>query len=75
MAKIESGDILIPLSEKPGTAFPGVELSEIVAGKRPGRTSADQITVFKSNGLAVEDIAVAGYIYEEAVKRGMGRSH
>ena len=75
VAKIESGDILIPFAEKPGVAFPGVELSEIVAGKRPGRTSADQITVFKSNGLAVEDIAVAGYIYEEAVKRGMGRSH
>jgi alanine dehydrogenase len=75
VAKLESGDILIPLGENPGAAFPAVELSEIVSGKRPGRTSADQITVFKSNGLAVEDIAVAGYIYEEAVKRGMGRSH
>jgi alanine dehydrogenase len=75
VAKLESGDILIPLGEKPGAPFPGVELSEIVAGRRPGRTSADQITVFKSNGLAVEDVAVAGYIYEEALKRGMGRSH
>jgi len=75
VAKLESGDILIPFREKPGVAFPGVELSEIVAGKRPGRTSAAEITVFKSNGLAVEDVAVAGYIYEEAVKRGMGRSH
>jgi ornithine cyclodeaminase/alanine dehydrogenase-like protein (mu-crystallin family) len=50
-------------------------LSEIIAGKRPGRTSADQITVFKSNGLAVEDIAVAGYVYEEALRRGLGRNH
>src|SRR5580692_1059231 len=75
VAKIESGDILVPLGEKAGAAFPGVELSEIIAGKRPGRTSADQITVFKSNGLAVEDVAVAGYIYEEALKRGMGRNH
>lgn len=75
VAKIESGDILIPLREINGTSFPGVELAEIVAGKRPGRTSADQITIFKSNGLAVEDIAVAGYIYEEALKRCLGRNH
>jgi alanine dehydrogenase len=73
VAKIESGDLLIPLPDY--GSFPGVELSEIVAGKRPGRTSADQITVFKSNGLAVEDIAVAGYIYEEALRRGLGRNH
>lgn len=73
VAKIESGDLLIPLPDY--GAFPGVELSEIIAGKRPGRTSADQITVFKSNGLAVEDIAVAGYIYEEALRRGLGRNH
>jgi ornithine cyclodeaminase/alanine dehydrogenase-like protein (mu-crystallin family) len=50
-------------------------LSEIIAEKRTGRTSADQITVFKSNGLAVEDIAVAGYIYEEALRRGLGQNH
>jgi alanine dehydrogenase len=73
VAKIESGDLLIPLGDY--GSFPGVELSEIVAGKRPGRTSADQITVFKSNGLAVEDVAVAGYIYEEALRRGLGRNH
>jgi alanine dehydrogenase len=73
VAKIESGDLLIPLGDY--GSFPGVELSDIVAGKRPGRTSADQITVFKSNGLAVEDIAVAGYIFEEALRRGLGRSH
>jgi alanine dehydrogenase len=73
VAKIESGDLLIPLADY--ASFPGVELSEIIAGKRLGRTSADQITVFKSNGLAVEDIAVAGYIYEEALRRGLGRNH
>jgi ornithine cyclodeaminase/alanine dehydrogenase-like protein (mu-crystallin family) len=80
VAKLESGDLLIPLGEPgrksfPGRAFPGVELSEIIAGTRQGRTSADQITVFKSNGLAVEDIAVAGYIYEEALRRGLGKRH
>lgn len=75
VGKIESGDILIAMGERNVSAFPAVEFSEIVAGKRPGRTSADQITVFKSNGMAIEDIAVAGYIYEEALKRGLGQSH
>jgi len=46
-----------------------IELKEIVkdaaSGRNPGRTSADQITIFKSQGLGVEDIAVAGYIYEQ----------
>jgi ornithine cyclodeaminase/alanine dehydrogenase-like protein (mu-crystallin family) len=71
VAKIESGDILIPLRERPEINFPAVELSQIVAGRRSGRASTDQITIFKSNGLAVEDIAVAGYIYEEALKRSV----
>jgi ornithine cyclodeaminase/alanine dehydrogenase-like protein (mu-crystallin family) len=74
VAKLESGDLLIPLTEPGSRSFPGVELAEIVAGKRPGRTSADQITIFKSNGLAVEDIAVAGYVYEEALRRGLGQN-
>jgi alanine dehydrogenase len=73
-ATMESGDLMIPLRDAPGTSFPGVELSDIVAGLRPGRVNAAQITVFKSNGLAVEDIAVAGYIYEEALRLGLGRS-
>jgi alanine dehydrogenase len=75
VGKIESGDLLIPLRERTGEAFPGVELSDIIAGKKPGRTSAEQITIFKSNGLAVEDIAVAGYVYEEGLRRGLGTSH
>jgi alanine dehydrogenase len=72
VAKLESGDLLIPLRDNSREEFPGVELSQIVAGKIPGRTSGNQITVFKSNGLAVEDIAVAGYVYEEALRRGLG---
>ena len=73
VGKIESGDLLIPMRQS-NRAFPAVELSDIIAGKRPGRTGPDQITIFKSNGLAVEDIAVAGYIYEEAVRRGLGQN-
>ncbi len=66
-AKMESGDILIPMKESGIQTFPAVELSEIVAGSRPGRTTADQVTVFKSNGLAIEDVAVAGFLYEENI--------
>jgi ornithine cyclodeaminase/alanine dehydrogenase-like protein (mu-crystallin family) len=58
-AALESGDLIIP--DALGRA---VELSEIIAGKIPGRTSPEQITVFKSNGLAIQDVAAAGYLYE-----------
>jgi alanine dehydrogenase len=63
VGRIESGDLLIPMQETGITELPACELADIVAGKRPGRTDASQITIFKSNGLAVEDIAVAGYLY------------
>jgi ornithine cyclodeaminase/alanine dehydrogenase-like protein (mu-crystallin family) len=42
------------------------ELSEIVAGRKPGRTSDDKITIFDSTGVAVEDAATATLIYEKA---------
>jgi alanine dehydrogenase len=61
-ARLESGDLMIPLNERPGAAFPAVDLCEIIAGRRPGRTSPGQITIFKSNGLAAQDLAVAGYL-------------
>jgi len=62
---LESGDLVIPMNERPGTEFPAVEFAEVVAGKRPGRASNDQITIFKSNGLAIQDVAVAGFLYEK----------
>ncbi|HKD08632.1 MAG TPA: ornithine cyclodeaminase family protein [Bryobacteraceae bacterium] len=62
---IESGDLLIPMNERPRTEFPANEFADIVAGKRPGRTSDDQITIFKSNGLAIQDVAAAGFLYEK----------
>jgi len=42
------------------------ELSEIVAGRKPGRTSDDEITVFDSTGVAIEDAAAATLVYEKA---------
>ena len=43
-----------------------IELQDIVAGAKPGRTSPEEITLFKSNGLALEDVAAAAYIYEQS---------
>jgi ornithine cyclodeaminase/alanine dehydrogenase-like protein (mu-crystallin family) len=42
------------------------ELSEIVAGRRPGRTNDDEITIFDSTGVAIEDAAAATLVYEKA---------
>jgi alanine dehydrogenase len=47
-------------------------LGEIVAGDKAGRESPDEITVFDSTGLAVQDVALARLIYEEAKSRGVG---
>jgi alanine dehydrogenase len=50
-----------------------LELGELVAGTRPGRTSAEQITVYKSVGIAVQDLAAAALVLEAARQRGAGR--
>jgi ornithine cyclodeaminase/alanine dehydrogenase-like protein (mu-crystallin family) len=49
-----------------------VELGEVLAGTREGRTSPEQITVYKSMGHAVEDAAAAGLVYRRARERGIG---
>jgi alanine dehydrogenase len=69
----ESGDLIQVFGESAERWARVRELSAIVAGKIPGRTSDDQITLFKSNGIAIEDIVVAGRIYELARERGTGR--
>jgi ornithine cyclodeaminase/alanine dehydrogenase-like protein (mu-crystallin family) len=48
------------------------ELQEVVGGELPGRQSADDIVVFKSNGLAAWDVAVAAAAVERARERGAG---
>jgi ornithine cyclodeaminase len=49
------------------------EIGEILTGARPGRTSADQITLYKSVGVAVQDAAAAGLVLGRAHERGLGR--
>jgi len=50
------------------------ELPDLVAGRKPGRTSEDQIFIFDSTGVAVQDVAAATLVYQRAVARGAGRS-
>lgn len=51
----------------------GIELGEMLLGLRSGRVSADQITVYKAMGVAMEDMVAADLAYREAVRRGIGR--
>jgi ornithine cyclodeaminase/alanine dehydrogenase-like protein (mu-crystallin family) len=48
------------------------ELSEVVAGETAGRQHEDDIVVFKSLGIAAEDVAVAALVLERAKERGLG---
>jgi alanine dehydrogenase len=72
-SKMEAGDLIQAFGEDAQRWAAVRELSDIVSGKAAGRSSRDQITLFKSNGIAIEDIVVAGRIYELARERGMGR--
>lgn len=49
------------------------ELGEIVIGKKPGRTSEEEITLFKATGLAIQDVGTAFRVYKLARERGIGR--
>ena len=73
-SKIEAGD-LMPAIERGVISWESVtELGRIVAGRDPGRTSEDDITIFKSNGIALEDISTALRVYNLARERGIGES-
>lgn len=68
-----SGEINVPIS-KGMLAREDVyaELGEIVSGKKSGRTSRDEITVFDSTGLAIQDVATAWLVYKKAKEIDMG---
>jgi alanine dehydrogenase len=73
-SKLEAGDLL-PAIERGVISWESViELGRIVAGRDPARTSDDDTTLFKSNGIALEDISTALRVYNLAVERGIGES-
>jgi len=70
----EAGDIMIPLQEEAITEDHFyAELGEVITGKVKGRTSEEEITLFKSNGLAIQDAATAKLIYDKAQELGAGK--
>jgi alanine dehydrogenase len=58
----ESGDVIAAGTEP-------IEIGEVIAGKQPARTSSDEITLFKSVGVAAEDVAAADLVYKRKTQR------
>lgn len=71
----EAGDVLIAMREGAFTAdHIQAELGDVIIGRDPGRQSAAELTLFKSLGLAVEDVASAAFILQRAQQTGAGQT-
>ncbi len=69
----EAGDLVIPIGAgELAESVIAAELGEVIIGAAPGRTSPEEITIFKSIGVAIEDVAVAAYAYEKAIAQDVG---
>ncbi len=72
-AENEAGDYLLALQE--GAIEAGhiqAELGDVLVGAHPGRTSPDELTLFKSLGIAIEDLAAADHVVRKARELGVG---
>jgi alanine dehydrogenase len=70
---VEIGDLHHAISEGVmKTTEVHAELGEVVAGKKPGRTSEEEVTIFDSTGTALEDVAAAAMVYERAAQQNVG---
>ncbi len=72
-AREESGDLVDPVKRGYLSWDRVREIGEVVAGTIQGRTRDDEITLFKSHGIAIEDVAVGAVVYERALERDVGR--
>ena len=72
-SKVEAGDLIQAFAGDAALWSAVRELPAIVAGKVAGRTSVREITLFKSNGIAIWDVAAAARVYELASQRQMGQ--
>ena len=72
-AKIECGDLVEPIDRGVLTWDRVRNLSDVVTGQVAGRRSDDDITLFESQGVAIEDVAVGIRVYRMAQERGLGR--
>jgi ornithine cyclodeaminase/alanine dehydrogenase-like protein (mu-crystallin family) len=73
-ARIESGDLIEPVQQGVLDWLEVHELHEVVAGETSGRASPEDIVLFKSNGLAAWDVAIAAKAVELARERGVGHA-
>lgn len=71
-ARVECGDLVAPLEQGVIRWEDVHELGEVVAGRRPGRTGPDEVTLFESQGVAMEDVAVAVRVVARARERRVG---
>ena len=69
---MECADLTLPIESGLITWESIHELSDIVSGSIPGRTNPGDITLFESQGIGIEDIAVAAHIYQKAKSEGSG---
>ena len=72
-AKIECGELIWAAERRAFRWEQAVELRDIVAGWRDGRPSPDAITLFESQGLAMEDVTAGMHVYRKALASGAGR--
>jgi ornithine cyclodeaminase/alanine dehydrogenase-like protein (mu-crystallin family) len=73
-AQTEAGDLLLPIASSDLTYDHVIgTLGELVNGTVPGRRTEEEITLFKSVGLAMQDAVTASRVYQQAVERGIGR--
>lgn len=71
---VHSGEVNVPLSKHYISENDiHAQLGEVIVGLKPGRTSEEEITIFDSTGLAIQDVATAHLVYERAVREGLGR--
>ena len=69
----ECGDILLAIEEKAiAKDHIHAEIGEVLAGKQSGRRNAEEITLYKSVGIAIQDVATAHLVYRKALERGVG---
>lgn len=71
-AKIECGDLICAVEDGAFQWGEAVEFGQVVAGRAPGRTAPDEITLFESQGIALWDIALGQIVLERAEAAGVG---
>lgn len=69
---VHVGDLQYAIAEGMSPAKVHAELADIVTGKKPGRTSKDEIIIFDSTGTALQDVAAAVSVYKKAIAQGRG---